>query len=109
MIRRRVIQAGWLDGDARYGLAVRGTWSAAGHALSSNDGRAWLVLFAYDRRHQTVRRLQIRRDERGRLSEEEFIDGRPTPIDEASRSWVLSSLRTLRRAAPPDFGLPTVP
>jgi beta-lactamase regulating signal transducer with metallopeptidase domain len=103
-----VIQAGWLDGGLRFGLVLRGAWQVAGDRLLSNDPAGWLVLFAYDPRQLTSRRVQMARDGNGRLHEALFIDGAPAPVDDGSGQWALSALRVLSRVAPADLGLPTV-
>jgi len=97
-----VIQAGWLIDDARYGLAMRGTWRIEGGALESTDPSAWLVLFAHDE-HATARRLQVARRVDGRLQARFFEDGEERLLDSAAWRWTTSALETLVATVPAEF------
>jgi len=94
-----VIQAGWLDGRVRYGFALRGPWREGRAGLESDDADGWLVVFAYDQRRQTVRRLEIQSNARGGGARY-LENGIPMSYDKSVRDWALSAFRLLQRMQP---------
>jgi hypothetical protein len=93
----RVIQAGWLDGGVRVGLALRGRWTTTTRGLESRDSNAWFVVFAYDEQTRRSQRVQIVQDATGRLAATSFVNGAQATTDDATMAWAVASFGTLQR------------
>ncbi|MEP7346925.1 MAG: hypothetical protein ABI877_16770, partial [Gemmatimonadaceae bacterium] len=98
----RVVQAGWLEGGERYGMALRGKWRASRDSLESQADEAWLVLFAFDPRRGTVRRLEIQRDKTRAFVSAYLVNGVPAPYDRRARDWSIAAFRLLQLMKPRD-------
>lgn len=90
-----VIQAGWLQGAARYAIMIRGPWRLYQDQLLPNDSGSWLVLQAVDTVTGATRRVEVRVQDRRLL-----VNDAPAAMDAATESWLSNVYRVLQTLTP---------
>jgi hypothetical protein len=95
--RAGIVQAGWLEGNRRYGVLAHGRWQMTGPArLSSGSRGDWLVAFELDLRSGRLSLVQAVHRPAG-IDAGHAVDGVSRPLDESASAWVQRALAWVDR------------
>ena len=97
----RVIQAGWVENERRFGVFMRGRWETAAGRLTSDDAIAWVDAFVWDARGAELTRVTITRSPRGELQTRSLRGNQVAVPDADMLAWAARLVDHVNAASEP--------